>query len=67
MPAVLNAANEVAVKLFLEEKIGFMDIAILVKQVMDKHKAIKPPSLKNILKVDKWAREVALQSIVHSP
>ena len=67
MPAVLNAANEVAVKLFLEEKIGFMDIAILVKQVMDKHKAIKDPSLKNILKVDKWAREVALQSIVHSP
>jgi 1-deoxy-D-xylulose-5-phosphate reductoisomerase len=63
MPAVLNAANEICVKNFLENKIKFLDIAKVIKQAMDKHKAIKTPNLKQILEVDNWARIYSQQII----
>ena len=59
MPAVLNAANEVAVGLFLEGRIGFTDIPRLVGAVMEEHEP-QPAELPAILSADAWAREAAL-------
>ncbi len=59
MPAVMSAANEVAVSLFLEGKIGFLDIVHLVTKVMDKHKVIIAPDLDKTLEADLWARREA--------
>ena len=57
MPAVLNAANEVAVNSFLEETIKFTDIPAIVETVMEDHQ-IKPlTTLDDALRVDQWARE----------
>ena len=56
-PACLNGANEEAVKLYLEGKIGFTRIVELVKSVLSRHKNIAEPSLDEILYVDKWAKE----------
>lgn len=55
-PAVLNAANEVAVSLFLEEKIRFLDMVKIVTCVMDRHTPIQNPDLAQILAADSWAR-----------
>lgn len=58
-PAVLCAADEVAVDLFLEHKIGFMDIAGIVQETLDKHRNTPGPSLDEILAADAWARDYA--------
>jgi len=60
MPAVLNAANEVAVSHFLNNKIGFLEIAGIVEKVMGIHKVIEAPSLEEIMAADKWARAEAM-------
>ncbi|MFH1752489.1 MAG: 1-deoxy-D-xylulose-5-phosphate reductoisomerase [archaeon] len=52
MPAAINAANEIAVKHFLQGKIKFMQIPETVKQVMDTHTVVKNPSLEDILEVN---------------
>ena len=52
MPTVFNAANELAVKKFLEEKIGFLDIYEIIAQSMDRHKKIAYPDLDEILSVE---------------
>jgi len=65
MPVVLNAADEIAVDLFLKEKIRFVDIPKIIKEVMDNHKIIKDANLEEIMEVDKWAREEA-KKIVRS-
>ena len=52
MPTVFNAANELAVKKFLEEKIGFLDIYEIIAQSMDRHKKIANPDLDEILSVE---------------
>ena len=58
MPTVFNAANEFAVKKFLQEKIGFLDIYEIIGQSMERHKVIENPSLEEILAVEdetyKW-------------
>ena len=58
MPTVFNAANELAVKKFLQEKIGFLDIYDIIEQSMDRHKVIADPTLEEILAVEdetyKW-------------
>lgn len=59
MPAVLNAANEIAVRAFLHKKIKFLDIPRIIKKVMDKHKFVVNPSLDKIIEADKWARSEA--------
>lgn len=57
MPAVLNAANEVAVNAFLENKIKFLDIPELIKTMMGKHNSIKNPALNKILEIDRKIKE----------
>ena len=58
-PAVLCAADEVAVELFLSGKIAFTDIARIVQRTLEKHHNISQPSLEEILAADSWAREYA--------
>ncbi|MEI7665401.1 MAG: 1-deoxy-D-xylulose-5-phosphate reductoisomerase [Synechococcaceae cyanobacterium ELA263] len=59
MPAVLNAANEQAVALFLEEQIHFLDIPKLIDVVCDRHRVdlTANPSLDDVLAIDTWARQ----------
>lgn len=59
MPAVLNAANEVAVDAFLERRIGFEGITEMVRQTMHQHRVIHRPDLHAILEADAWARQQA--------
>jgi len=58
MPAVMNAANEQAVALFLDEQIHFLDIPRLIDGVCDRHRVdlMSEPSLDDVLAVDAWAR-----------
>ncbi len=58
-PAVLNAANEVAVNAFLESKIKFTDIVNIISNIMGKHKSLDSNSLDNILEADLWSRSEA--------
>ena len=59
MPAVLNAANEVAVAAFLREDIRFTTIPMLIKKVMDQHSVTDADSLDAVLSADSWARKAA--------
>ena len=59
LPAVMNAANEVAVSKFLDGRIKFMDIPRIVSKVMRSHRNNKAPGLNDILKADTWARQEA--------
>jgi len=56
MPAVLNAANEEAVDLFLEERIGFMDIPFLIEKTMEAHRPFPIDGIEAVLEADAWAR-----------
>ncbi len=56
LPAVLNAANEVAVYAFLHNKVSFVNIANVIRQTMQSHVIIEKPDLDNIVMADKWAR-----------
>ncbi|MBI2303712.1 MAG: 1-deoxy-D-xylulose-5-phosphate reductoisomerase [Chloroflexi bacterium] len=58
-PAVLSAADEVAVELFLAGEMGFGDIHRRVESVVERHQGVSHPSLEEILAADAWAREVA--------
>ncbi len=58
MPTVFNAANEEAVALFLEEKIGFLDITERIEKAMDTVKFIADPTLEQILETERLAREL---------
>lgn len=62
MPAVLNAANEQAVALFLEEKIQFLDIPRLIEQTCDRYQSHNrsTPCLDDIMAADQWARQEVL-------
>ena len=59
MPAVMNAANEQAVALFLDEQVHFLDIPRLIDGVCDRHRAdlTANPSLDDVLAIDAWARQ----------
>ncbi|PGD64010.1 1-deoxy-D-xylulose-5-phosphate reductoisomerase [Bacillus wiedmannii] len=61
MPAVLNAANEIVNKLYLEDIIKFLDIEKILYNVMSKHDVIANPDLNQILDYDNWARQEALK------
>jgi len=56
MPAVMNAANEIAVEMFLGGKIGFTEIAALIERVMDGHQPVKLGSIADVLEADLWSR-----------
>src|SRR5437870_4600030 len=63
LPAVLNAANEVAVAAFLNQNIRFPQIWQTVAQVMDRHRTVAHPDLDAILAADQWARAEATAAI----
>ena len=63
LPAVLNAANEIAVPAFLDGKILFPAIWHTVEAVMARHQNIEHPSLDDILKADAWARSAAQEEV----
>ena len=63
IPAVLNAADEVAVKYFLERKIGFVDVFEIVSKTVREYKNIKNPSLEDIINADREARKITLEHI----
>lgn len=56
MPAVLNAANEIAVARFAKGEIGFVDIWELVRQVMTEHSCLDDTDISAVLEADRWAR-----------
>lgn len=58
--AVLNGANEEAVRLFLEEKIGFLDIGNLIEKTLDKHKVVNNMNIDDVIALDRWSRETLI-------
>ena len=62
-PAVLNAANEVAVEAYMGEKIKFTDIPGVIEKILNAHDSVKEPSLEEIMQADSWARVEARKSI----
>jgi 1-deoxy-D-xylulose-5-phosphate reductoisomerase len=69
MPAVLNAANEQAVALFLEERIHFLDIPRLIERTCERHveELRRDPSLDDVLAVDVWARSAVREEAATVP
>ena len=59
LPAVLSGADEIVVQAFLDEQIGFMDIPVMLKAVMDRHEVESKPSFDDILAADRWAKSTA--------
>jgi 1-deoxy-D-xylulose-5-phosphate reductoisomerase len=57
LPAVLNAANEVAVEAFINRRLSFPGIWATVQRTMDRHSCVYQPSLEQILQADAWARQ----------
>ncbi len=68
MPAVLNAANEQAVELFLKGRISYLEIAVIIEKTCDRHTKshTSTPGLEDILHADQWARETVV-AMVGSP
>jgi 1-deoxy-D-xylulose-5-phosphate reductoisomerase len=63
LPAVLNAANEVAVRAYLDGRIGFLEIARLIRKTMDAHVPQAVKSLEDVLEADRWGREKAAKAV----
>jgi 1-deoxy-D-xylulose-5-phosphate reductoisomerase len=63
LPAVMNAANEVAVAAFLNRQLRFPQIWQTVEKVMDRHSTVAHPDLDAILAADQWARAEAAVAI----
>ena len=63
LPAVMNAANEVAVAAFLDRQLRFPQIWQVVEQVMDRHTPVAHPDLDAILQADQWARAEAAKML----
>ena len=62
LPAVLNAANEVAVEAFLNRRVSFTDISAVVRRTMEQHQPVPHASLEQILAADAWARAEAARA-----
>jgi 1-deoxy-D-xylulose-5-phosphate reductoisomerase len=65
MPAVLNAANEIAVQAFLKQELAFHRIAEVIAQTMEKHRITRAAGLEEIQAADSWARHMAQAVIVN--
>src|SRR4029077_15416526 len=63
LPAVMNAANEIAVAAFLARELRFPQIWETVGQVMDRHQSVAHPDLDAILAADQWARSEATRYV----
>jgi 1-deoxy-D-xylulose-5-phosphate reductoisomerase len=59
MPAVLNAANEIAVEAFLNDEIRLSEIPKIIESVMNEHEAQPVTNLETVLEIDSWARKRA--------
>jgi 1-deoxy-D-xylulose-5-phosphate reductoisomerase len=62
-PAVLNAANEIAVKAFLNKQIGFMDIPVLIKEQLDRHQPLKISDLAAYMEIDLETRKLTEKAV----
>jgi len=65
-PAALNAANEIAVSAFLEERIGFLTISEILEETLSRHDAHSAQELEAVLEADRWARECA-ERLIQTP
>jgi 1-deoxy-D-xylulose-5-phosphate reductoisomerase len=63
LPAVMNAANEIAVTAFLDRQVSFPRIWQTVHEVMDQHTSVAHPDLDEILRADQWARAEAAKTL----
>jgi 1-deoxy-D-xylulose-5-phosphate reductoisomerase len=63
LPIVLNAANEVAVSSFLEGRLGFTSIPMVIEQAMNAHTPEPAATLAEVRRVDAWARQHAAESV----
>ena len=63
VPAVLNAANEIAVQAFLDEQISFKEISEIIRTTMQNHKSKPVTTLEDVLSADRWTREEARKLI----
>jgi 1-deoxy-D-xylulose-5-phosphate reductoisomerase len=59
VPAVLNAANEVAVERFLRREISFLDIPTIIRLTMEQHNEVPIQEIETVLEADRWGRETA--------
>ncbi len=62
-PAILNAANEIAVAAFLESRLRFLDIASVVADVLSRYRPQAPETIDDVLAVDQQARDVAAEIV----
>ena len=63
LPAVMNAANEIAVAAFLDRRVRFPHIWQVVQEVMNRHTSVAHPDLDEILRADQWARAEAAKTL----
>jgi len=63
MPAVMNAANEIAVAAFLKHRISFTHIPEIIRIVMDAHPVITNPDIEALIEADRWSRAITLKQI----
>ncbi|HIJ82494.1 MAG TPA: 1-deoxy-D-xylulose-5-phosphate reductoisomerase [Desulfuromonadales bacterium] len=61
MPAVMNAANEIAVDAFLSGRIGFIQIGEVIERSMNAHNAHNLKTIEEVLEADRWGRETAVE------
>lgn len=66
-PAILNAANEMAVAAFLERRIAFTDIAVIVESVLHAYDPAAPSTISDVLEIDGEARRLAARSMEALP
>jgi 1-deoxy-D-xylulose-5-phosphate reductoisomerase len=64
MPAVLNAANEIAVEAFLSHRVGFLGIPKIIEKTMSAHRLVRQPVLVDIFAADAWARLQATEELL---
>jgi 1-deoxy-D-xylulose-5-phosphate reductoisomerase len=62
-PAVLNAANEVAVAAFLDRRIAFLDIAAIVEETMERYDPAAPGAIEDVIVIDREARHEAAEAM----
>ena len=63
LPVVLNAANEVAVSAFLDRKLGFMTVPLVIQRTMDAHSSEPVSTLQVVRRADQWASEYARDAV----
>ncbi len=63
LPAVMNAANEIAVEAFLNHRISFTQIPEIIRIVMENHEATDNPDIERLMDADRWSREATAMQI----